>query len=43
MVRFQAAYKNHLLKQKEKLELEEREVVGIFVVKLSGHVGTISN
>ncbi|XP_028395247.1 coiled-coil domain-containing protein 40-like [Dendronephthya gigantea] len=27
MVRFQTAYKNHLLKQKEKLELEEREVV----------------
>ena len=28
MVRFQAAYRNQLLKQKEKLELEEREVVG---------------
>jgi hypothetical protein len=28
MVRFQTAYKNHLIKQKEKLELEEREVVG---------------
>ncbi|CAB3982035.1 Hypothetical predicted protein [Paramuricea clavata] len=27
MVRFQTAYKNHLVKQKEKLELEEREVL----------------
>ena len=34
MVRFQTAYKNHLLKQKEKLELEEREVVGFFSNKL---------
>jgi hypothetical protein len=37
MVRFQTAYKNHLLKQKEKLELEEREVVsllGIFHVNM---------
>ena len=27
MLRFQTAYKNHLLKQKEKFELEERELV----------------
>jgi hypothetical protein len=32
MMRFQTAYKNHLVKQKEKLELKEREVVGFMLI-----------
>ena len=41
MMRFQTAYKNHLLKQKEKLELEEREVVGISGLLMASFEGCL--